>query len=102
MRICTAGGIGSFWLRVEAGARVDDGARADFTSSFCFLSSFFPLFDVALPFVMMGAGRGEDFFELGLFFFFYARTHQPSSIRLEASRSSRMQEEAKNGIAVSE
>ena len=71
-----AGGIGSFWLRMEPGARADSG-RADLSSSFCFLSSFFPLLAKALPFVTMGAGRGEDFFDPGLFFF--ACTCKPTS-----------------------
>ena len=64
------GGKGSFWLRDDAGARADCGARADLMSSFFpALSSFLLLLpEEAPPLIESGAGRGEDFFEPGLFF----------------------------------
>lgn len=64
-----AGGRGSFWLRVDAGARADWGARADLMSSFLpLLSGLLPDLPEAVPLIESGAGRGDDFLEPGLFF----------------------------------
>lgn len=67
-----AGGIGSFWLRVECRAegspRNDDGApRADLVSCVLMPEAF--LLDAVTE---MGAGRGDDFFEPGLFFLVFS------------------------------